>query len=199
MRTALCLCTLQGREAIHDLVLRTYDVVRPEARDEATNSVAEAVHPHAWLRRLAARLFEFSEESNLDVARRHLDGLLGERQIREAKAAIADRIVEWRRAADTRERWEPEVGRALAAIHVELARDGFAGDPASAAASAADLAEVELDAGLYRRALRLVQDALSWDRTETETRALARYRLLEGRARLHIGELGAARRRSKRS
>jgi tetratricopeptide (TPR) repeat protein len=194
VRTALCLCTLQGREALEELLLHSYEVVRPEARDEAVSSVAEAIHPYAWLRRLATatQLLAFQEEANLNVARHQRDRTFLKGQIDSARAEIAQRIVAWRRDAGRWASLEPEVRRVLAAIHTELARDGIVVDGAAAAASAAELAELALDAGSYGEALGLAQDARRWH-DGAGPNDIALYQLCEGRAHLRRGELEMAR------
>ena len=68
VRKALCLCSLQGRAVVEDLLLHTYETVKPAHRDRASSCVAEAVTPYEWLRRLEAPLLEFSEASNLEIA-----------------------------------------------------------------------------------------------------------------------------------
>ena len=101
--------------------------------------------------------------------------------------------MDWRSETEGWERREAAVRRVLSAIHVRLARGGHPGEAASAAAAAMDLAESDLDGGEYRSALALSRDAHAWLGSTADDAAIARCRLLEGRAQLHLGALDEAR------
>jgi tetratricopeptide (TPR) repeat protein len=192
VRQALSLCTLQGREAVESLVLHSYEIAMPAAAARADEALAEAVDPHAWIRRIRD-VVRFDEQYTFEIARRRLDDdHLSPEQVAAARRSIAQRIAAWRTDGDA---WLglPEATRqAVRAIHVEIARAGDADDLVAAAGSAREVVAGALDAGLAAQGAALAEEALGWLTEDGELRL--GLRLLVARGRLAVGDPAEGRR-----
>ncbi len=189
VREALCLCTLQGREAVERLLLDSYAVVVPESAPHAKQALNEAVDPYAWIHR-EKELLRFRERHTFEIARGSLTDHLSREAVSSGRRSIVTRIAGWRRERSTWEDLTPETRRALRRIHVEIARAGETGDLAAAAASAHELGLGALDAGKYAQARGLAEDALAWTQGGSEEVYELRLglQLVQARAYWALGE-----------
>jgi tetratricopeptide (TPR) repeat protein len=195
VQEAVCLCTLQGREAVRELVQLAQEVVGSTSASSVDEALNRAADPHGWVRRLGA-LLRFAEQYTLEIATGKQEDFFDSQHAAAGRRSIAERIAGWKRDRSVWAALSVDVRSALLAIHVEIARAGDAQDLLAAAESAREVAVAAFDGGAYQAALGLAREGSAWARqapTRDAELELA-CRLQEARAEFALGNRAVGKR-----